>query len=125
MAPYSHNTKDAISCFARALKSSPWNPVTLRNLATQYFKLWWKRGEHVENAENMESKKEYILHLYNLALEKDPKDTHTLFQGGEFLAIIGDTVAAVVSSFELACIDFAGLVYKSCARRHYSLRGYE
>lgn len=52
--------------------------------------------------EERDMKKYYIMHLFKLALEKDPNDTHTLFQTGEFLGIIGDGPEAIVCFFLLS-----------------------
>jgi len=94
-----------ISKFEQALNSSPLNKVTLRNLAVEYQNMWSRENLAFDKKEQIYaerqrkplnvSQRQYISHLYKLAIDSDPKDTHTLYQYAEyFLEHLGDLEGA-------------------------------
>jgi len=88
--------KRVIQRFEEALNSSPLNKVTLRNLAVEYQNMWSRQEEGLDRInkgpgqpERQKKKlttpqKQYIQHLYQLAVDSDPKDTNTLYQVAEY-----------------------------------------
>lgn len=83
-------TSLAIEYFETALNSSSLNKVSLRNLASEYSKIWFpphdddrKEAPKVD-PERKEAQLEYIKYLFIQALKSDPEDTHTLYQYASF-----------------------------------------
>jgi len=77
----------ALKKFDIARDSLPLNKYTLRNFASLAVDLEQKKNQGQKLSERAFII--YIKYIYNLALEEDPKDTHTLYQYGHFLNLIG------------------------------------
>jgi len=82
----------ALKKFDIARNSLPLNKFTLRNYAKLVVDLEEKKRRGIQKDNKHGSKLlneidfvKYTEYLYNLALEEDPKDTHSLYQYGHFL----------------------------------------
>jgi len=78
----------ALQKFDIARDSLPLNKYTLRNYASLTVDSEQKKHQGQKLTERAFI--QYVKYLYNLALEEDPKDTHTLYQYGHFLNLIGN-----------------------------------
>jgi len=76
----------ALRKFEKARSSLPLNRYTLRNFASTYIKVVEKKQSPIPDDKHLVF---YIKHLFNLALEEDQHDTHTLYQFGQALNKLG------------------------------------
>jgi tetratricopeptide (TPR) repeat protein len=93
----------ALRKFDKARSSLPLNRYTLRNYASTYLKVVEKYAEQSGIPHDSEIVF-YIKYLFNLALEEDPDDTHTLYQFGQALNKAGqyaDALEYLVRSVEI------------------------
>jgi len=76
----------ALRKFDKARSSLPLNRYTLRNYASTYLKVVEKNNPPIPRDSEIVF---YMKYLFNLALEEDPEDTHTLYQFGQALNKVG------------------------------------
>jgi len=110
----------ALRKFDKARSSLPLNRYTLRNFATTYLKVVEKKKSTLSDKDLVF----YIKYLFNLALEENPRDTHTLYQFGQTLNKLGkynDSLEYLIRAVEeqmehkeawdelLTCIDALSL----------------
>jgi predicted Zn-dependent protease len=90
----------ALRKFEKARSSLPLNRYTLRNFASTYIKVVEKKQSPIPADKFLVF---YIKHLFNLALEEDQHDTHTLYQFGQALNKLGkygDAVEYLIRAVE-------------------------